>query len=602
MSILCSMCGKVSQDPEFCDHCNADLGTSGKSLPPELCPMAGAGEALTLQQRHILLFPEASILVAGPDQTWRVHWISDYDWRELRDLLEERQALRIAALPVGRFVEDVGGRWLAYPARPDAVPAWPTTPIQDWLAELQRLSAQVHSLAHALHTLHHESLVWLNFDPNALEDAGPFSPPLGDPTARELRLLQITNLDVDLFPVGAMPERVRVHPHYAAPEVVQFRAADIGPRTDVFHLAMFAYYWLAGQLPDGLPGDGLERSDFAIPFLRVFAPQMPEGIIPALKRGLALNPKDRYATPHAFAHALNESIAAVERRRAFRGHVTCEIGGHTRTGRAKMELQRGNEDALLIKQDDRGALALVADGVSTCDIGSGGLASVMTTIVVENAFADGCTHDRFQETITSAAHRGSQGLLEWAIAHNCRADLEAGKDLMGTTLTVAWVQSRELSLANLGDSRAYLITSERVEQLTVDGDLASDLLARGAAPEEIRELGMMSRALRECVGGCVKTEQGTVSILVEACTPRVSRWSLLPGDVVVLCTDGLVEEGFFLEPEDLARLVWQHRDRSPEQLAVLLVEAADAMQRVPTILEPDGFGDNISCVVIKVKE
>src|SRR5437667_3073751 len=116
---------------------------------------------------------------------------------------------------------------------------------------------------------------------------------------------------------------------------------------------------------------------------------------------------------------------------------------------------------------------------------------------------------------------------------------------MGTTLTVGWLQGHELSVANLGDSRAYLITDKVVEQLTVDGDLASDLLARGAAPEEVRELGGMGRALRECIGGCITTENGEVAVLIESCTPRISRWPLLPGDVIVLCTDGLVEEGYF---------------------------------------------------------
>ena len=35
---------------------------------------------------------------------------------------------------------------------------------------------------------------------------------------------------------------------------------------------------------------------------------------------------------------------------------------------------------------------------------------------------------------------------------------------------------------------------------------------------------------------------------VDRCTPRVRKWRLRPGDVVVLCSDGLVEEGVFLEP------------------------------------------------------
>jgi serine/threonine protein phosphatase PrpC len=600
MSILCSMCGRLSQDPEFCDHCNADLGTSGKSLPPEQCPLAAGDSPLTLQERHVLLFPEASILVAGPHERWRVHWISEYDWRERGDVITERHKLDLAPLPQGRFVDEEKGRWLAYPSFRDAdLVAAPDEP-EDWLKRLARLSAAVHSLAHALEALHKQGLLWLNFDPNALEDAGQLIPPFGTPASPGLRALQITNLDIDVFPFGAMPERVRVHPHFAAPEIVQFRVEDIDARSDVYHLAMFAYYWIAGQLPDGLPGSGVENHDFAMPFLRVFAPGLPEGIIPVVKKGLSLQPGDRFASSFAFARALDESIARAQRRRVFDGTLRFELGAQTRTGRAKTEVGRNNEDAVLIKQDDQAALALVADGVSTCDIGSGGLASMMATIVIENALAEGCNHDTFPAIITAAAQRGSQGLLEWAIAHGSRADLEAGKDLMGTTLTVGWLQDRELSVANLGDSRAYLVTNDLVEQLTVDGDLASDLLARGATPEEVRELGVMARALRECIGGCITTESGEVTILIDSCTPKITRWPLLPGDIVVLCTDGLVEEGYFLEPENVAEIVREHRDRSAPELALMLVDAADALQRVPTILEPDGFGDNVSCVVVKV--
>ena len=602
MSVPCSKCGQLSQDREFCDHCNADLGSSGERLPPPLFPLDGVGVPLTTEQRRILSFPEASIRVEQGGHAWRVHWISAADWRQRGKILELRLALAAASLAPGRLQEEPQGRWLVFETFLDRPLPWQQSTLQDPFQELQRLLACIFSFVPALEALHRHSLVWLNFDPNALEDMGRLEPSSSESGSSDRRRLRITNLDLEMFPFGTMPERVRVHPHYAAPEIVHFRVDDIGPRTDVYHLAMFTYYWLAGQLPDGLPGGGPERYDYAIPALRVFAPTMPEGIIPVVMRGLSLLPRDRFETPKAFADALAASIAQVHTRRAFTASLRWEIGGHTRTGRSKAEMHRSNEDTILVKDDEQGALALVADGVSTCDIGSGGLASMMTAIVIENALAEGCSHESFPALIAAATTRGSIGLLEWALAHDCRADLEAGRDLMGTTLTVAWLQGHEISIANLGDSRAYLITDDAIEQLTVDGDLASDLLARGSSPEEIRELGMMSRALRECVGGCIRTDDGELGILPESAHPKVSRWPLVPGDVVVLCTDGLVEEGFFLEPALVAALVRKNKHLPAAELALRLVEAADALQRPPTILEPDGFGDNIACVVIKITE
>ncbi len=221
---------------------------------------------LTPQERHLLLFPEASILVHGAEQTYRVHWISEYDWRERGPAIEKRQALQIASLPTGRFIDDAQGRWLAFETPSDNNSLdWPTQRLADPLVELQRLSSHVHALAHTLEALHEQGLVWLNFDPNEL-------------TPMENGVWQIRNLDLEVFAFNTMPERARIHPHYAAPEMVKFHGAEIGPRTDVFHVALFAYYWLAGRLPDGLAGAGLESHDFAIPSLRVFVPDCPEGI------------------------------------------------------------------------------------------------------------------------------------------------------------------------------------------------------------------------------------------------------------------------------------------------------------------------------------
>ena len=173
---------------------------------------------------------------------------------------------------------------------------------------------------------------------------------------------------------------------------------------------------------------------------------------------------------------------------------------------------------------------------------------------------------------------------------------------MGSTLTAAWLEENRLTIANLGDSRAYLIEGMRVEQLTVDGDLASDLLQHGMPPEQVRDLGLMTRALRRCIGGCELDAQGEPTIVAESSDPSLTDWRLLPGDVVVLCSDGLVEEGAFLEPELLVEIVRNHPDASAQELALLFSDAADSLQRVPSAQEPEGFGDNISCIVLRISD
>ena len=155
-------------------------------------------------------------------------------------------------------------------------------------------------------------------------------------------------------------------------------------------------------------------------------------------------------------------------------------------------------------------------------------------------------------------------------------------------------------MANLGDSRVYLQTPDFLEQLTVDGDLGASLLAGGMAPEQVLGMGTMARGLRECIGGTAPLIDGRPDEGGRHSPPPASRWPLLPGDVLLFCTDGLVEEGLYLEPADVERILREEGHRSAEELAMLLANAADERQRVPTPEEPEGVGDNISCVVVKI--
>jgi hypothetical protein len=92
-------------------------------------------------------------------------------------------------------------------------------------------------------------------------------------------------------------------------------------------------------------------------------------------------------------------------------------------------------------------------------------------------------------------------------------------------------------------------------------------LAAGMPPEEVRELGAEGQALYGCLGIGELGPDGRFVPAIERSTPRLSHWKLVPGDVLVLCTDGLVEEGVFLEPGDLSTLLTGETDRPARELA-----------------------------------
>lgn len=604
MTVVCAACGNLSRDREFCDHCNADLQSGQDRLPPPVCPLPPGEVELTDLQRQALGRPEDAVtleVVGGA--CWRVHWIGRADVPAWRSLLDDRRQRELEVLPACRTVDVDAGQWIICPAAPTAGRIWrDRPPLADPLARVRRLLADVASVAHTLDQLHRQGLVWLTFDPAAIEDAGPLTSEDAELGDEGRRRLCITNLDVRLFRQGECPPALGFNARYAPPEVCALRAADVGPATDVYHLALFAYYWCAGLLPEGFAGAGLEAFDHRLPALRPFVPDLPEGIIPAICHGLALDPAQRYRTPVELLTAIRERYDQALERRRFTGPVSWDGASHTETGRSKTALGKGNEDHCVLRPypEVPAVLAAVADGISTCDIGSGALASLVATIILENRFDAGSDHDTFPLQVAAACQEGSQRVLDWALEKGYREQLALGLDLMGTTLTVGWLQGNTLSIANLGDSRAYLITDTWIDQLTVDGDLGTELLARGTPPEQVLRMGVVARALRSCVGGCTVND-GQVEVLPETCIPTTSRWPVVPGDVIVLCTDGLIEEGFFLEPEAAAALVRTHRAEPAAELARRLIAAANALQRLPSLLEPEGFGDNITCVVIKIE-
>lgn len=587
---------------------NCQLGTTGQFF----CPRCGAlllAAAGPLPRAFPL--PDGSTLDAsGWDGCWpadptrplfttrgggacRAYALGPEVWPGLAEPVRARAAAALGVLAPLTVVEHEGGAVVVADAlpgggRPLAVPPAGATP----LALVEATFAACTLLGEVMRKLHRAGLVWLTFDPLMLERAGTGA-------AR-----RVANLDLAVYPAGACPDGVPLHPAYAAPEVCAFRAEAVGPATDVYHLGLYAYYALAGLLPDGLPGLGPQAFDFALPALRIYCPELPAGVAPLVARATAPDPAERFATPEDFLLAFARALDSLHRDAArHRPQLRLEHGSATAAGRTHDLRGLPNQDAHAVLPLIDGLLAVVADGVTQVSVGAGELAS---QLAVESLAAElpasldaALHHGEALAAVERALRRASE-----AVVAQTRRLAPAGpvcpSELMCTTAVVGVFRAGGLLLANVGDSRAYLVREGRAELLTVDGDVRSLQLALGAPPEEVLELGAAGASLYTAIGVADIDEAGQLVASAERATPRVGSFALRAGDVVVLCSDGLVEEGAFLEPAELAELVTASASGAGE-LAAELVAAARRRHRDASEEEPEGFGDDVTCVVVRVR-
>lgn len=590
MGALCPECGCASRDPEVCERCNTDLGSAtGPAIVHPGPTLADVPADLLTAQAARLTRPEAAVRAKIGGQHWRCHWIPDPLWPTWQSRVQHRLGQHVAALPPGQLLPGDGGVWVLVQAAESRWTPWLNWPGMDRLDALEQLAGFAEQLAQALEQLHAAGFVWLDFDPLALEEV-------------EGRV-RFTNLDLALDPIGTLSPEAACLPGFLPPEVGRGLADQVGPRTNVFHLALLAYYAIGRFLPHGFFGKGLASFEYEIPPVRIFEPGLPIGVAPAIDRGLAIDPDERPPTPLAWCALFRLVLERTRLRANTTGEIAWETGFHTRVGRSKAALGRANEDTGFVRSfsdPDRTAV-VIADGVSCCEVGSGEMASRIVSQHLEAALTPALASQDFFARATAACAQAGREMLQWAVEHGDRDRLAAGADLMGTTALVAWLEGRTLQVANVGDSRVYLLHDAGIEQVTVDGDLGNALLAAGVPPEEIWELGGAAYSLYSYVGGSARDGNGEPDI-GEHAEPERSRFPLLPGDTVILCSDGLVEEGAFLEPGDVLRLVREHSGLSAQALAEKLADAADARQALPSPAEPNGRGDNITCSVLRVFE
>ncbi len=146
---------------------------------------------------------------------------------------------------------------------------------------------------------------------------------------------------------------------------------------------------------------------------------------------------------------------------------------------------------------------------------------------------------------------------------------------MGATITAAWYDGGRLSVAHVGDSRAYLLRGGSLQQLTNDHSLVAEQVRRGLITPQEAESSDMQSVLLRALGAHSDVEVD------------VDEVGIYPRDVLLLCSDGLTR--MVTEPEIAGTM---QAETNPTTAAQKLIELAN-----------DGGGiDNVTVIVARFQE
>jgi serine/threonine protein phosphatase PrpC len=190
----------------------------------------------------------------------------------------------------------------------------------------------------------------------------------------------------------------------------------------------------------------------------------------------------------------------------------------------------------------RGTLFMVADGMGGAAAGE--IASAMAIEVVMREMTDALgrettpTDEQFAATLKRATAAANAQIHAFALEH---PEFRG----MGTTATVAGVLGSTVYLAQVGDSRAYLVRDGVGVQITKDQSLIQKLVEAGEITEEEAELSERRNIILQALGP-------EANVKVDLTHQQVRR-----GDVLVLCSDGLSGQ---VRPDEITHIVSQEPD------------------------------------------
>lgn len=236
-----------------------------------------------------------------------------------------------------------------------------------------------------------------------------------------------------------------------------------------------------------------------------------------------------------------------------------------------------NEDA--IGSIGEIGLMVLADGMGGYNAGE--VASGIAVQIVTEMASDGADREKRNDidshsglmrqsiVLRDAVYRANKIIYQTAHSQN---DCEG----MGTTIVACMFYDNKISIAHVGDSRAYRLRGGELEQVTLDHSLLQELVDRGFYSAEEAQRSTNRNYVTRALG-----VEPTVEV-------EVHEYEVLPDDIYLLCSDGLPD---MVEDDDI-HLTISTFNASLEVVGQQLVDLAN----------DHGGRDNVSVMLAQVKE
>jgi len=236
--------------------------------------------------------------------------------------------------------------------------------------------------------------------------------------------------------------------------------------------------------------------------------------------------------------------------------MKARVHGLTDVGRRR----ENNQDQLLV--DEQRDVYAIADGMG--GHAAGEVASSIAIQALAETANDGAD-DEVNQFLVNAFQEGNRRICESVLA---RGEWRG----MGTTIVALVRRDDRVIIGHVGDSRSYVLRDGSLMQLTDDHSWVAEQVRMGLLTNEEAHKHPMRNIVTRAMGNRLELEVD------------VSEQSIQPGDVFLLCSDGL---NSMLGDDQISEILSRHQD-DPVQACRALIDAANE----------SGGDDNITVIVL----